>query len=82
MSVRYKFDLFTLKGSDNEDSDQEREWEEQQIKKGVSLGSEVSSMGVNLGSSKAYLQCDNYTYLTNEIFGKICEGKFSVVRFV
>nr|XP_022293371.1 PAX3- and PAX7-binding protein 1-like isoform X2 [Crassostrea virginica] len=27
-------------GSDNEDSDQEREWEEQQIKKGVSLGSE------------------------------------------
>lgn len=45
MSVRYKFDLFTLKGSDNEDSDQEREWEEQQIKKGVSLGSEVSSVG-------------------------------------
>lgn len=28
-------------GSENEDSDQEREWEEQQIKKGVSLGSEV-----------------------------------------
>ena len=38
--------------------------------------------GVNLGSSKAYLQCDNYTYLTNEIFGKICKGKFSVVRFL
>lgn len=33
-------------GSENEDSDQEREWEEQQIKKGVSLGSEVRSNGI------------------------------------
>ncbi|XP_061176803.1 PAX3- and PAX7-binding protein 1-like [Saccostrea echinata] len=32
-------------GSDNEDSDQEREWEEQQIKKGVSLGSEQQTDG-------------------------------------
>lgn len=53
-------------GSENEDSDQEREWEEQQIKKGVSLGSEVrvkwnttrlSCTCVNVSTTQIYPQC-------------------------
>lgn len=52
-------------GSENEDSDQEREWEEQQIKKGVSLGSEVrvkwstmrlSCTCVNVSTTQIYPQ--------------------------
>lgn len=44
-------------GSENEDSDQEREWEEQQIKKGVSLGSEQPDGG---SSAAAPTSSDQY----------------------
>ncbi|XP_062609801.1 PAX3- and PAX7-binding protein 1-like [Saccostrea cucullata] len=43
--IKIQNDFLARHGSDNEDSDQEREWEEQQIKKGVSLGSEQQTDG-------------------------------------
>ncbi|XP_056016602.1 PAX3- and PAX7-binding protein 1-like isoform X2 [Ostrea edulis] len=47
-------------GSDNEDSDQEREWEEQQIKKGVSLGSEQTDGVASTGPSHNDHYNDHY----------------------
>lgn len=57
-------------GSENEDSDQEREWEEQQIKKGVSLGSEVR---VKWNTMRLSCTCVNVS--TTQIYpsGWICE---------